>query len=1595
VTLPGGALVTNVAKNTIVGKTVPLATVALETGTDSLFDEGTTTADASGNYALPVTLAEGANTLQVRATSNGQQTTQTIRVTLDTIPPAISVSSPAPGLVTKQNVTIAGQVTDGGSGVASLQAALDNGTLTPVSLGSNGTFSFTTSLALNGTADGPHTERLKTTDNAGNVSTFDVSFTLDTVAPTIAVTSPPANLITDQNVTIVGQVTDTGSGVASLQAALDNGTLAPVSLGSSGSFSFATALVLNGTADGPHTEHLKATDNAGNVSTLDVTFTLDTVSPTIDVFSPPPNLITNQNVTITGQVTDGGSGVASLQAALDNGTLAPVSLGSGGSFSFAINLSLNGTADGPHTEHLKATDNAGNVSTLDVTFTLDTVPPTITVSSPAPGLVTNHNVTITGQVTDDRSGVASLQAALDNGAFTTVTVGSGGAFSLATALALDGSADGAHAEHLKASDNAGNVSSIDVSFTLDTSPPAVDFGLDPAFDTPPIGDGHTQFATVTLTGTTEPDIAVVLEPTGASTTSDANGGFSFTGVALALGANTFTVQATDQVGNTGTVQHTITRDPVFDVTLVEGTQLLTTNDQTFAVPAAPSVLQFKFGDLKFDTSSPFINDAFEASLTDADGNSLVLPIAGSRDAFLNISAAQAPVLSPNAQVSGGTVDVDLSHIPAGTQAQLEVRLVNNDSDPDTDTNTTVGIDKAQIIAQTMNTPAAVTPAVAVTAAANNIDFSALADVSTSMTATYGQTSFNQQSGVLYAGLTVQNTGTYPVDAPLVAVITHLSDPSIRVRGKDGVTPDGLPYFDLSGLIGSSTLAVGQSTGTRTLSFYDHNHTQFTYDLKILGQLNRPPAFTSQPNTEAIPGVPYVYQATASDPDNDPLTFSLLIGPAGITVDATSGKVTWSPQQGDLGNETVLLQVDDAHGGTAQQQYTVSTIVAPPNRPPVFTSTPPVDGNVKTAYAYQATAGDPDGNTLSFSVVSGPQGLTIDPASGLVAWSPTANQLGANAVTLQVSDGRGGTANQSYVINVQQQVGDQPPVIVSQPVTTLPVAGNYTYPVRAIDPDGDPLTYSLTAAAPGMTIDANTGLVQWNASAGDALQFSGSSYAVTPDLTSYLAKNVITLELWFNANQPGVLVDGLSSNNPQTAIIHTSQIEIVGSHLLGRVGSMPPIDLGFVSFGVWHHLALRYDRSANVLAGFLDGVKSASATESGQTLGSISFFALGAGDTSNLGNHALGSGAFFNGQLDEFRVWNVARTDSQITSDVHQPLTSGTPGLVAYYHFDEGTGTIAHDSSGQGNNVTLNAVGTGSLPAWVASGPLFAASSYPITVRVDDGRGGFDTQSYTLNVVLDQSGSIEGTVFNDLNGNGSRDPINVPPTPAVPLLTVPGTADPYLAGMPSGATADAGDSAPAESPFQVPGLTLAAGSSLMFTVPAGTTGVSGQEQGPDGLANSHEIHAALNGISGMNGPQDSLVGVFLGPDLPDQTPAPGALDFNSSDPNSVPGGIDYLSLAPALKQVFFIGDGRTGTGQVQQIVVPAGATRLFLATFDKASWNGHVGSLAVAVQPFDATSAPRYPDLVPIAIKLPNLLAVTVDQQLNRILLGVNFPTGSP
>ena len=189
-------------------------------------------------------------------------------------------------------------------------------------------------------------------------------------------------------------------------------------------------------------------------------------------------------------------------------------------------------------------------------------------------------------------------------------------------------------------------------------------------------------------------------------------------------------------------------------------------------------------------------------------------------------------------------------------------------------------------------------------------------------------------------------------------------------------------------------------------------------------------------------------------------------------------------------------------------------------------------------------------------------------------------------------------------------------------------------------------------------------------------------------------------------------------------------------------------------------------------------------------------------------------------------------------------------------------------------------------------------------------------------------------------------------------TIDATNNPFLAGMPSGTQAS--ENNPHNSP-DTAGSTKNKGKTAKtsamkqnpvdadITVVPNTTltfdGVNGGANNDlndpnrytaDGNAGwiTTNSNGAENGISDLNAPINCLVGVFLDDNPPSSGSTPSTLDF------STPTSRDFTSLKPQLKQLFFIGDGRTSNGEPQQFQVPAGGD---------APVHRHVGQLRVEQQ----------------------------------------------
>lgn len=159
----------------------------------------------------------------------------------------------------------------------------------------------------------------------------------------------------------------------------------------------------------------------------------------------------------------------------------------------------------------------------------------------------------------------------------------------------------------------------------------------------------------------------------------------------------------------------------------------------------------------------------------------------------------------------------------------------------------------------------------------------------------------------------------------------------------------------------------------------------------------------------------VVHATASDPDNDPLTYAWTAN--GGTVEGTGPEVRWNSSGANQGTYTVKVRVDDGRGGTADCSSDIR-VEPRPNRPPTMSCS--ADRNsvmIGEPVQITATASDPDNDPLIYSWKS--SGGRLRGTGASVKFDTAGLKAGRYSVTGYVDDGRGGTADCQLGIEVQQ------------------------------------------------------------------------------------------------------------------------------------------------------------------------------------------------------------------------------------------------------------------------------------------------------------------------------------------------------------------------------------------------------------------------------------------------------------------------------------------------------------------------------------------------------------------------------------------------
>ncbi|MBK8491380.1 MAG: choice-of-anchor D domain-containing protein, partial [Saprospirales bacterium] len=334
------------------------------------------------------------------------------------------------------------------------------------------------------------------------------------------------------------------------------------------------------------------------------------------------------------------------------------------------------------------------------------------------------------------------------------------------------------------------------------------------------------------------------------------------------------------------------------------------------------------------------------------------------------------------------------------------------------------------------------------------------------------------------------------------------------------------------------------------------------------------------------------------------------------------------------------------------------------------------GNEPGLIAYYAFEDGP-GSPTATEIVSGVPAVlnNMDPNT---AWVPGASGLntgsgsGSILVTLTVTDEATNDASCEAIVTVQD---------VTPPTITCPA--NIT-----VTNDPGVCTANVTVPTP---------LVGDNCLSNRALNFDGSNDFVDATATSN-SSGVLpqgdaprTMEAWIRTTQTSIgniISWGRRSNNLRNGMaVRNNKLAFIGQN--NDYTSTGVV----INDNVWHHVAISYD--GTTMNFYVDGAldysvntSNLNTTDQNLRLGRIS---------------APDNGEYFNGDMDEVRIWDVALTQAQIQANMNNQLLGTESGLVAYFPMDEGTAcsnnvgvTAVPDLTGNSNGTLTNFDLTGTL-----------------------------------------------------------------------------------------------------------------------------------------------------------------------------------------------------------------------------------------------------------------------------------------------------------
>ncbi len=253
-----------------------------------------------------------------------------------------------------------------------------------------------------------------------------------------------------------------------------------------------------------------------------------------------------------------------------------------------------------------------------------------------------------------------------------------------------------------------------------------------------------------------------------------------------------------------------------------------------------------------------------------------------------------------------------------------------------------------------------------------------------------------------------------------------------------------------------------------------NSTNFTITVQNVN--DDPIITTTQVLDSATQDLEYYFNFSASDidPTGDILTWNLTTDAGWLEINGSTGNLTGTPANADVGSCWVNVTVSDGNGGTNSTNFTI-TVQNVNDDPTIILPTIPsaMEDDLYTL-DFDAVDIDPTGDTLSWSLATDADWLGDINVLGVISGTPINAHVGSYWVNVTVSDGIDGTASHNFSLEVTN-VNDDPGITTSDVLNATEDVHYYVnYSAIDIDPTGDTLTWALNTKADWLKINSSTG-----------------------------------------------------------------------------------------------------------------------------------------------------------------------------------------------------------------------------------------------------------------------------------------------------------------------------------------------------------------------------------------------------------------------------------------------------------------------------------------------------------------------------------------